>query len=88
MTAPTITPEAAQFHDLWCGDYCPTCNPAGEHADRCARQCSLTEPDAVTWGGGVRLLCEYVCDRCGHQWRRADLWTPENLGFVPQRSAA
>ncbi len=69
-------------------DYCPECNPAGQHADRCARICSLTEPDAITWRGGTRLVCQYTCDRCGHQWRRADLWTAENFGLMPVRSAA
>lgn len=83
-----MTTDTATFYDLWLGDYCPRCNPAGEQADRCARQCSLTEPDAVTWRGGMRLVCDYECGRCGHQWRRADLWTPENLGFTPVRSAA
>lgn len=25
------------FHDFWLPDYCPRCNPAGHHADRCVR---------------------------------------------------
>lgn len=62
-------------------DYCPICNPAGHHADRCTRLAALTEPEAVTWRGGRSLLCEYVCDRCVHQWRRADLWTAAEAGF-------
>ncbi|TXH19793.1 MAG: hypothetical protein E6R06_23750 [Mycobacterium sp.] len=89
---PTFTAHTADqpspFDDLWLPDYCPQCNPAGHHADRCARQCSATEPQSVTWRGGSKLACEYACDRCGHRWTRRDLWTPENLGLVPVRSAA
>jgi hypothetical protein len=88
MTAPTITRQPSPFQDFWLPDYCPVCNPAGHLADSCVRLCTQTEPEAVTWRGGSRLVCEYVCDRCDHRWRRTDLWTPENLGFVPVRSAS
>ncbi len=87
MTAQTIAHPPSPFHDLWLPDYCPTCNPAGHHADRCTRQCTQTEPEAVTWRGGKGLVCEYVCDSCGHRWTRRDLWTAENLGLVPVRRA-
>lgn len=88
MTTQTETRQPSPFHDFWLPDWCPRCNPAGHFADACTRQCSQTEPEAVTWNGGRTLLCEYVCDSCGHRWQRADLWTAENLGFVPARSAA
>ncbi|BBZ59417.1 MULTISPECIES: hypothetical protein [Mycolicibacterium] len=89
MTTPTATPSVDPFHDFWLPDYCPRCNPAGHHADRCVRLATQTEPDAVTWRGGRGLVCDYVCDGCGHQWRRADLWTAECAGFNPkQRRAA
>lgn len=89
MTSPTATPSAdRRFHDFWLPDYCPRCNPAGHNADRCVRLATETEPDAVTWRGGKGVVCEYVCDRCGHQWRRADLWTAECAGFDPNRRRA
>lgn len=68
-------------------DYCPRCNPAGECADRPVRLASLTEPTLITWNGGRRLLCRYRCG-CGHEWTRTDLWTAEQAGFDPQRTAA
>lgn len=68
-------------------DYCPRCNPAGDQADRPVRLASLSEPTSVTWNGGRRLLCRYRCG-CGHGWTRTDLWTAEQAGFDPQRSAA
>lgn len=85
----TASPTVDPFHDFWLPDYCPRCNPAGHHADGCVRSATLTEPDAVTWYGGKRLMCEYRCTGCGHQWRRADLWTAKEAGFDPnQRKAA
>lgn len=65
-------------------DYCPCCNPLGHRADSRARIASLTEPDAITWHGGKRLMCEYYCDRCGHRWKRGDLWTAKEAGFDPK----
>jgi len=88
MTMTAQTRQASPFHQFWLPDYCPECNPAGHYADACVRLCTQTEPEAVTWRGGSRLVCEYRCHRCSHQWTRRDLWTPENLGFVPVRSAA
>lgn len=76
------------FGDFWLPDYCPRCNPAGHRADRCTRQATQTEPDAVTWRGGKGLLCEYVCDRCGHPWHRADLWDARSAGLDPRRRRA
>lgn len=68
--------------DIWLPDYCPQCNPAGHHADTCVRDATLTEPDATTWYlGSKRVLCEYVCDTCGHTWRRRDLWNAYEAGF-------
>lgn len=84
---PATTP-VDPFHDFWLPDYCPRCNPLGHNADRCTRLATETEPDAVTWRGGRRLVCEYVCDHCGHQWRRADLYTAECAGFKPNQGKA
>lgn len=75
------TQKVDPFYDFWLPDYCPRCNPAGHHADRCVRSATLTEPDAVNWTGGKRLICEYHCDRCNRDWRRADLWTAECAGL-------
>ncbi len=86
MTTNVTTPSP--FYDFWLPDWCPQCNPAGHHADRCTRLATETEPDAVTWTGGKQLVCEYNCDRCGHRWQRADLWTAEALGLKPVRSKA
>lgn len=83
MTASATTPSP--FHDFWLPDYCPECNPLGHNADRCTRLASETEPDAVTWTGGKRLVCEYQCGVCGHEWRNTDLWTAACAGFVPNR---
>lgn len=69
-------------------DYCPECNPLGHNAARPIRLASLTTPEAVTWPGGTRLICEYRCDHCGHQWRRPDLWTAESAGFDPRQEIA
>lgn len=69
-------------------DYCPTCCPAGHYADRCDRLAALTEPDAVTWSGGPGLRCDYICDRCGHRWRRTNLWTAAEAGFRPTQEDA
>ena len=70
-------------------DYCPRCNPLGYQADSRVRSATLTEPTSVTWPGGKYVTCQYQCKGCGHQWRRADLWTAENAGFDPkQRKAA
>lgn len=76
------------LHDFWLPDYCPRCNPAGHHADRCVRLATHTEPDAVTWRGGRGVVCEYVCDRCEHSWTRSDLWDAQCAGLKPQRRAA
>jgi ribosomal protein L44E len=65
-------------------DYCPRCNPFGYHADSRVRLASLTEPTSVTWHGGKRVICEYRCVGCGHNWRRADLWTAQEAGFDPR----
>lgn len=84
-TSPTVDP----FHDFWLPDYCPRCNPAGHRADRCVRMATETEPDAVTWRGGKGVVCEYMCDGCGHTWTRSDLWDAQSAGFDPkQRRAA
>ena len=72
----------------WMPDYCPRCNPSGHHADSCVRLATLTEPDAITWYGGTRLVLEYVCDGCGHRWQRADLWGAGEAGFPVQRRRA
>lgn len=83
------TPKVDPFQDFWLPDYCPKCNPAGVYADSRLRAASMTEPDAVTWRGGRQLLCEYVCDCCGHTWTRGDLWTAAEAGYDPkQRKAA
>lgn len=79
-TAST-TPNVDPFYDTWMGDYCPACCPPGDQADRCTRLAAMTEPDAVIWTGGKRLICEYHCDRCGHDWQRPDLWDAASAGF-------
>ncbi|MGV0648763.1 hypothetical protein ABVK35_10265 [Mycobacterium kansasii] len=85
----TGTPSVDTFYDFWLPDYCPRCNPAGLYADRRVRLATLTEPEAITWHGGKRLVCEYRCACCCHEWRRTDLWTAEEAGFHPkQRKAA
>jgi hypothetical protein len=66
-------------------DYCPHCNPLGDQADSRVRLAALAEPTSVTWHGGRRLICEYRCDRCGHPWVRADLWTAEHAGLDPKQ---
>ncbi|BBZ64516.1 hypothetical protein MMON_58170 [Mycolicibacterium monacense] len=66
-------------------DYCPRCNPAGDRADRPVRLASLTEPTSITWPGGRRLICEYQCNACSHQWVRTDLWSAEQAGFDPKQ---
>jgi hypothetical protein len=66
-------------------DYCPRCNPLGHHADSRIRLASLTEPTSITPRGRKRPVCEYRCDGCGHQWRRADLWTAEEAGLDPKQ---
>lgn len=63
-------------------DYCPRCNPAGHHADRPVRLATLTEPTSLTWRGGKRVVCRYHCARCGHRWRRADLWDAQSAGLA------
>lgn len=68
-------------HVSYLGDYCGHCNPAGDQADSCVRLSTLMEPDAVTWDGDRRVMCEYVCDHCGYQWTRSDLWSAEQAGF-------
>lgn len=84
----TTTPPVDPFFDFWLPDYCPRCNPLRHNADRCLRLASETEPDAVTWTGGKKLVCEYNCDRCGHEWQRADLWTADALGLKPVKDTA
>ena len=84
MTTDGNTPRADPFHDFWMPDYCPVCLAAG-----CDRRTVMTEPDAVTWHGGKRVLCEYRCEGCGHGWQRGDLWTARSAGLGPkQRKAA
>lgn len=80
-TTTSAAPAVDPFYDFWLPDYCPRCNPAGHHADRCVRAATQTEPDAVTWTGGKPVICEYQCGSCGHQWQRADLWTAQSAGF-------
>lgn len=82
------TPKVDPFQDFWLPDYCPRCNPAGVHADSRLRSATMTEPDAVTWHGGRRLVCEYVCGCCGHTWTRADLWEAQTAGFGPDHPSA
>lgn len=72
-------PDRRRFQFL--DDYCPRCNPAGHYADRRVRLATLTEPTSLIWHGGKRVICRYECHRCGHQWRRADLWTAKEAGF-------
>jgi hypothetical protein len=80
-TTVTVTREDSDLRFL--EDYCPVCNPLGHHQpDRGVRMTSLTVPTSVTWSGGKRLLCEYRCARCGHDWTRDDLWTAECASFV------
>lgn len=88
MTTTATKPDP--FGDFWMPDYCPCCNPLGDQADSRIRSASMNEPDAVTWHGGKGLVCDYLCERCGHQWRRADLWTAKSAGIdlVLDRSAA
>lgn len=62
-------------------DYCPRCNPLGHHADSRARLASLTEPIRVSLIARNRVVCEYRCNGCGHEWRRADLWDAQSAGF-------
>ncbi len=71
-------------------DYCSKCNPLGDQGDRLIRLASLTEPTSITWPGGRRLICRYICEGCGHQWTRSDLWTAAHAGLDPKqrRSAA
>ncbi|WP_156298250.1 hypothetical protein [Mycobacterium paragordonae] len=79
---PENHPPHSQFRDSWLPDYCPRCNPAGDQADRRVRLASMTEPDAVTWHGGKRVICDYVCDRCSYSWTRRDLWDARSAGFA------
>ena len=81
MTTSTGTPSVDPFHDFWLTDYCLVCLAAGRD-----RRAVMTELDAVTWRGGKRLVCEYRCDGCGHEWGQADLWTAECAGFDPIRA--
>lgn len=86
MTVTPVTdtaPKPSPFNDFWLPDYCPRCNPAGQHADRCVRLATQAEPDAVIWHGGRGLVCEYFCERCGHRWTRTDLWTAKSAGISP-----
>ncbi|MDP7727630.1 hypothetical protein [Mycobacterium sp. TY813] len=85
MITTDTTPKADPFHDFWLPDYCPACLASG-----CDRRDVMTEPDALIWTGGKRLICEYECDRCGHTWVRPDLWTAECFGLEPakRRTAA
>lgn len=69
-------------------DYCPTCCPAGHDADRCDREASLTEPDAVEWRGGRWVICTYTCGTCDHTWTRSDLWDAASAGFTTAGRAA
>lgn len=87
--ATSNPPTSNPFYDFWLPDYCPRCNPAGQHADSCLRAATEVEPDAVTWLGGRVLTCEYVCG-CGHTWTRDDLWTAECFGLKqrPRRNPA
>lgn len=79
---PTDTRPQSWNNFEFLPDYCGRCNPLGHHANGQARLASLTEPDAVTWHPGRRwVVCEYVCDSCGHQWLRGDLWTAYEAGF-------
>ncbi|MCV7223641.1 hypothetical protein [Mycolicibacterium elephantis] len=81
MTITDRRPESIEFLP----DYCPRCNPLGLWADSRVRLASLTEPTSVTWRGGKYVICRYQCDGCGHQWRRADLWTAAEAGFNPKQ---
>jgi hypothetical protein len=84
MTITDLRPDPILFLD----DYCPRCNPLGEQAERRVRECSLTAPCAITWHGGKRVICEYECDGCGHQWARHDLWDAQSAGFDPKHRKA
>lgn len=82
ITTP-ITVTRADRDLQFLEDYCLSCNPLGHHEpDRGIRMTTLTVPTSVTWSGGKRLLCEYCCPRCGHDWQRDDLWTAECASFV------
>ena len=87
MTIASATPDSHpdrrrfQFLD----DYCPRCNPLGHHADSRVRLATLTEPEAVSWRGGRRVICAYRCDGCGHPWQRSDLWDAQSAGFDPKQ---
>ena len=67
-------------------DYCPTCNPLSHNADSCLRAATLTEPEAMTWGGGKLVVCEYRCALCGHRWT-SRRWSAKQFG-LKNRSAA
>jgi len=83
VAAPArITVQRSERSLAYLDDYCPRCNPAGHRADSRARLASLTEPTSLTWRGGRRVVCRYRCDRCGHQWRRTDLWDARSAGLV------
>lgn len=85
--AADIHPDRRRLQFL--EDYCPSCNPAGHHADSRVRRASLTEPTALIWSGGKYVVCRYQCARCAHQWRRSDLWDAQSAGFdSKQREAA
>ncbi|SIJ61876.1 Uncharacterised protein [Mycobacteroides abscessus subsp. bolletii] len=88
MTTTFARPRRTTDPTVWMSDFCPMCCPDGHYADSCVRLATLTEPDAITWYGGTRLVLEYVCDGCGHCWRRADLWTAREAGFDPKHRRA
>lgn len=79
-TAST-TPNVDPFYDTWMGDYCPACCPPGDQAGRCTRPGRNDRAGRRGLDRGKRLICEYCCDRCGHQWRRSDLWDAASAGF-------
>ncbi len=87
MSVITIERRPGSRRLDYLGDYCPRCNPVGDQADRPVRLASLNEPTSITWPGGRRLICEYQCKACGHQWTRTDLWTAASAGF-DQKGAA
>lgn len=77
-----VTAEATTTKLNFLPDYCPRCNPLGHQCpDRRVRLAALTEPNTLVHRGGSRVLLEYRCDRCGHQWTRADLWDARSCGL-------
>ncbi|WP_409437225.1 hypothetical protein [Mycobacterium sp. SMC-14] len=83
-----ITVHRSERSLAFLDDYCAACNPLGHYADSAVRLASLTEPEALTWHGGMRVLCRYRCVRCGHRWRRSDLWDARSAGLVPNPCTA